>query len=243
MPRDTQIFSGADHAGNSDYLLPGNSEIEVLAVNATFVDNGAGVDWCPAVVMFSDSGHVIARAMLPDVKVTAGGSAEASFFPGVKPGSVSTPASTSVAVAFGSGVAQTTPAGTHAWASFSNVSVSTPSVFAWSSVNNPNDTLTVAPAGVLLCTGTALWNVSVASANIYVDSAQAGIFRHTAWPTPQSGDGQPPPEGFSSLMDQCWLNLTANNTAVHFAFSNGSGIANGPTDIQFAALMFVGAEA
>jgi hypothetical protein len=89
VPRDTQIFSGADHAGNSDYTLPGNSEIEVLAVNANFKDNGAGADWCPAVVMFSDSGHVIARAMLPEVKVTAGGDAEVSFFPGVKPAAAS----------------------------------------------------------------------------------------------------------------------------------------------------------
>lgn len=86
MPNDTQIFSGAVRAGNSDYELPGDSEIRVKAVQATFNDNGAGADWCPAVVMISDSGHTIARALLPDVKVTAGDDAEVSWFPGVKPG-------------------------------------------------------------------------------------------------------------------------------------------------------------
>jgi hypothetical protein len=86
MPNDTQIFSGAVHDGNSDYTLPGGSEIRVKAVQATFNDNGAGADWCPAVVMISDSGHVIARGLLRDVKVTAGDDAEVSWFPGVKPG-------------------------------------------------------------------------------------------------------------------------------------------------------------
>jgi len=54
----------------------------VEAVTATFTDNGAGAGLVPGVVMISDSGHTIARAMLPDVKVTAGDDAEATFFPG-----------------------------------------------------------------------------------------------------------------------------------------------------------------
>jgi hypothetical protein len=243
VPQNKQIFVGDNRDGSSDYTIPGSAEIRVLAVNANFEDNGAGADWCPAVVMFSDSGSVIARALLPDVKVTAGDDAEVSWFPGVKPGGAATPASSAVAVAFGDGGPQTTPAGTNAWASFGSVSVSDPSVFSWTTTTNPNDTLVVAPAGVLLCVGSALTNVDTANQNVYVDSAQAGIFRHSAWPTPQVGDGTAPPEGFSTLMDQCWVNLSANDTHVHFAFSNGSGFDNGPTEIQLAALMFVGAEA
>jgi hypothetical protein len=243
MPRDVQIVRSAADDAPKDYRIPKDAEVVLRAVHATFTDNGAGTDWLPCVTLLSDSDHKIAQALDRSVKVTAGDDAEVSWFPGVKPTGVSTPASTSVAIAFADGGPQTTPQNTHTWASFGGVSVSDPSVFSWTSVNNPNDTLIVAPAGVLLCIGTALWNVNPATGNIYVDSAQAGIFRHTAWPTPQIGDGHQPPEGFSVLMDQCWINLTANNTAVHFAFSNAAAIASGPTEIQFAALMFVGAEA
>jgi hypothetical protein len=86
VPHDTQIFVGKNRDGSSDYDIPSGAEIRVLAVNANFADNGAGTDWLPAVVMFSDSGSVIARALLPDVKVTAGDDAEVSWFPGVKSG-------------------------------------------------------------------------------------------------------------------------------------------------------------
>lgn len=82
MPHDTQIFVGADRDGNSDYELPKNAEIVVKAVHATFTDNGAGADWCPAVVMLSDSGHKIVTAINRNETVTAGDDAEASFFPG-----------------------------------------------------------------------------------------------------------------------------------------------------------------
>lgn len=81
---DDQIVSSAVFAGNSDYVLPGGAEFTLKAVNASFTDNGAASDWLPAVVLISDSQHVIARALDQGVKVTAGQSAEVSFFPGVK---------------------------------------------------------------------------------------------------------------------------------------------------------------
>jgi hypothetical protein len=100
VPHDTQIFVGKNRDGNSDYDIPSGAEILVLAVNANFADSGAGTDWLPAVVMFSDSGSVIARALLPDVKVTAGDDAEVSWFPGVKPGGGGTTGLSAISVSF-----------------------------------------------------------------------------------------------------------------------------------------------
>jgi hypothetical protein len=76
--------SAAVKDGNSDYTLPESMGFRLKAVNATFADNGAGQAYLPAVVLISDSGHVIAHAVDTDVSVAAGGSAETSFFPGVR---------------------------------------------------------------------------------------------------------------------------------------------------------------
>lgn len=52
------------------------------AVNAAFDGTGAASSWMPAVVLISDSNHIIARAVSPGASVAAGASAEVSFFPG-----------------------------------------------------------------------------------------------------------------------------------------------------------------
>lgn len=83
MP-DSQIYNGDVGNGLSDYTLPGRSELILKAVNATFTDNGAAGDWLPAVVVLSDSGHVIARCVDQAVRVVGGDGAEVSWFPGVK---------------------------------------------------------------------------------------------------------------------------------------------------------------
>jgi hypothetical protein len=110
MP-DAQIFSGPVGNGFSDYTLPDRAEFTLKAVNAIFEDAGAGSDWLPAVVIFSDSGHVIARAADQAVLVTGGDDAEVSWFPGVKNvasaaspvlyGVADIPAGTSIAVPSG----------------------------------------------------------------------------------------------------------------------------------------------
>ena len=81
---DSQIFSGAVADAQSVYQLPGAVTFVLKAVNADFADNGAGSAWLPAVVIGSDSGHVIARAVDQAVQVAAGSDAACSFFPGVK---------------------------------------------------------------------------------------------------------------------------------------------------------------
>jgi hypothetical protein len=83
MPNDAQIVSSADHAAPKDYTVPGNAELILKAVQASFTDNGAASDWLPCVTLISDSGHIIARACDQNVKVTAGDDADVSWFPNV----------------------------------------------------------------------------------------------------------------------------------------------------------------
>lgn len=81
---DQQIFMGDSGAAPLVYPVPPAVEFLLKAVNADFDGSAAASEWLPAVVISSDSGHVIARAVDPGAPVAAGGSAEASFFPGVK---------------------------------------------------------------------------------------------------------------------------------------------------------------
>lgn len=87
---DKQILATQVAAGKSDYLIPGAVSLQLKAVSALFTDNGATVNWLPAVVAISDSGHVFWRATDQAVKVTAGSDAEVSWFPGVKHGGTAT---------------------------------------------------------------------------------------------------------------------------------------------------------
>lgn len=164
MPQDTQIFVGDNQDGSSDYTIPGNAEIRVKAVNANFVDNGAGVDWCPAVVMFSDSGSVISRALLPDVKVTAGDDAEVSWFPGVKPGGA---ASTGTTLAFARAwndqfagdPVQTILAGTTRNARFAHAETTDSAVISFSTSVNTNDTAHLSAHGSYIMFVGSHWSI------------------------------------------------------------------------------------
>ena len=92
MPRDTQILRSAPEAAPKDYPIDQHVELILRQVHAHFTDNGAASDWLPCVDLISDSGHRIARCADPNVKVTAGDDADASWFPDVKPagGSIGT---------------------------------------------------------------------------------------------------------------------------------------------------------
>lgn len=81
---DSQIVSSAVADAQSVYQLQGGVRFILKAVNADFADNGAASAWLPAVVIGSDSGNVIARAVDQAVQVAAGSDAACSFFPGVK---------------------------------------------------------------------------------------------------------------------------------------------------------------
>lgn len=88
MPTDQQLVSGQVEPAPLDYDVPPGAEILLKAVSAVFTDNSAAGDWLPCVTLISDSGHVVARAVDPAAKVTAGDDAEVSWFPGARRGSV-----------------------------------------------------------------------------------------------------------------------------------------------------------
>jgi len=85
VPTDAQILAAGTADAPLDYRVPNAQEILLKAVNANFDGSGAAGDFLPAVVIESDGGVVIARAI--GQAVTAGDSAEVSFFPRVGSGS------------------------------------------------------------------------------------------------------------------------------------------------------------
>lgn len=81
---DVQINNPAVEAGESVYTLGADVEFTLKTVNADFADNGAAAAWLPGVLIASDAGLVIARAVDQAVQVQGGDDAAVSFFPGVK---------------------------------------------------------------------------------------------------------------------------------------------------------------
>lgn len=81
---DSQIWNPAVADAESVYQVTGDVRFILKAVNADFIDNGAASGWLPAVVIGSDAGHVIARAVDQAVAVAGGDDAAVSWFPGVK---------------------------------------------------------------------------------------------------------------------------------------------------------------
>lgn len=94
MPGDVQLTALQIEPAPLDYLVPGSAVVRVKSIRGEFTDNGALADWLPAVQLISDSGHVIATASDQGAKVTAGGSADASFFPGAAKAAAATGAAT-----------------------------------------------------------------------------------------------------------------------------------------------------
>lgn len=111
MPDQQQIFAGAIEAAPKDYTVGDNVELTLISVHAEFRDSGAAGDWLPAVQLISDSGHVIDTAAEQGVKVSAGGDADGSFFPGGVVAAASSGTSTSSNAGFQDFTAHTVGAG------------------------------------------------------------------------------------------------------------------------------------
>lgn len=78
-----QIFADGPIDAPAKYVVPGSSEIVPLAVQALLDGTNASGDFLPTLIFRSQAGHVIARVPV-STTVAAGGSAEVSWFPGVK---------------------------------------------------------------------------------------------------------------------------------------------------------------
>lgn len=68
-----------------DYTIPGAQQIRPLSVRASFDGSGAAGAWLPAVQILDNNGNVLSTHADPNVSVAAGGSADVTWFPGVKP--------------------------------------------------------------------------------------------------------------------------------------------------------------
>lgn len=81
---DLLIVRDGGDAAPFNEKLPQGAKLSPVTVNAVFDGSGAAADFIPAVVLLNPSGVVIARAADPANVVTAGDSAEVSWFQGVK---------------------------------------------------------------------------------------------------------------------------------------------------------------
>jgi hypothetical protein len=237
---EKQFIPLGNESAPAGWTLPPSLTLTPQAIFANFDGTGAAGSFIPTLKIVSDSGHTVA-SIPQSGSVAAGASVEATWGPFLGGGGGGAASSASVALAYGQGAGgATTPAGTSDVASFATVASSS-AALVWSSVTHTNDTLTVNSTGALLAVGSGLFGAGMANQNLYVNCNTQGIFRHTAFLTPQSGDGTPPPEGFSSMMDQCWFDLTSSGSTFNLVFSNGSAFANGPTSAQVAFVFFAGA--
>src|SRR5438105_1143171 len=145
MALDAQIVNSANSPAPKDYTIPGNAELVLHAVQASFTDNGAAGDWLPCLTLISDSGHVIARACDQGVKVTAGNDADVSWFQDVvhKPAASTAGGGATYAIGYDD-TPQILVSGSSLQPGFATVSTTDAAVLAWSTSVLPNDTLTLA---------------------------------------------------------------------------------------------------
>lgn len=81
-------------AAPKDYSIPAAQLIRLLSVRASFDGSGAASPWLPALQILDNNGNVLVTAADPNVSVAAAGSADVSWFPGVKPASTASGSST-----------------------------------------------------------------------------------------------------------------------------------------------------
>ena len=78
------VRSTAVVAAPKDYSIPVTQQIRLLSVRASFDGSGSGSSWIPALQILDNNGNVLVTASDPLVNVAATGSADVSWFPGVK---------------------------------------------------------------------------------------------------------------------------------------------------------------
>lgn len=92
---DTVIVRQAIEAAPKDYAFSGQQELSPLAVRAEIDGSGAASAYLPALQLIGPSGDIVWTAVTP-TSVAAGGSADVSWFPRVKP-TTTTPATATYA--------------------------------------------------------------------------------------------------------------------------------------------------
>lgn len=77
---DVQILAPGVSAAPLDYLIPGNQEIIIKALNASFNGASAAVSWQPAITVIAPSGKEVGTFPVANA-VAAGASVDAAWFP------------------------------------------------------------------------------------------------------------------------------------------------------------------
>ena len=80
---DASILDPTVAAAPKQYLISGSQELLIKSITASFDGSAAAVPWVPAVQLLDSANEVIGTYPL-DAPVAAGGTADVSFFPGVK---------------------------------------------------------------------------------------------------------------------------------------------------------------
>lgn len=157
---DVQIVNSRVSAAPNDYVVKPSASFILKAVNATFTDNGATVDWLPCLTLISDSGHVVARAVDQGVKVTAGQAAEVSWFPGVKAKGAAAVGGAGAAWFYASrGANQLIPATANRLIGWPHHVTSDASVFTVTSGTTTDDTVNCLKAGIYIATADVFWTI------------------------------------------------------------------------------------
>lgn len=89
MPTDTPILAAGIAAAPVDYTVPNAQELVLLSVNADFDGSATASSYVPVVEILSDAGVVIARCPASQF-VSAAGSAEVTWAPFLRAGTVNT---------------------------------------------------------------------------------------------------------------------------------------------------------
>lgn len=86
---DVSIVNTTVTSTPKDYKVPGSQELLVKAVRASIDGSAAGSSFLPALQLLDPAGNVMWTAVDTGTTVAAGGSADVSWFPGVKKGATS----------------------------------------------------------------------------------------------------------------------------------------------------------
>lgn len=239
------IRSTAVVAAPKDYPIPPSQEIILQSVRASFLDNGAGGDWVPALQILDNNGNVLVTAADKGVTVTAGDDADVSWFPGVK---VAAAASASSAVSYATGWRDdgrgdpnlTIANGASVHIPFLHVATSNAAVMLWQTTANPNDQLALIAPGLyaLAFSGSMTvgetWQLAIVG-NSFDD------LQHTGFPNGSVAGAHNPPHGIGTHQDYTWV-LTTAGTSVRFWVENLTGFDR-ITDAYYATATYFGVPA
>lgn len=109
MADDVQIADTSSGDAPHDYTVPSSADFILKAAYGVFDGTSASGNFLPALEIVSDSGHTVARSV--GTAVTAGASAEVSWFPFAPPASSGGGGGTSIALEITEGDSATVAAG------------------------------------------------------------------------------------------------------------------------------------